>query len=257
MQIPVYILTSDTSSEHVLRLRELFDSPVFEVYVADITIPNNNLATKNISQEKALELYRFLYSLDHAAGKYPTSHVLVIKDTSKSDSSPEYIANTLSWINTNNRSSDIIYLAKWLDKCEKYQKRRRVPNTMTDLIQSTSPKGTQALFFSPNGRDVLLGKNAMRNSQPFKVTDKPLGETLTQEIEKGNLVSEVASPSLFNYDVLQSKKQADLLKNNECEVGKSYQQTSPNMLFDNLGWIYLIIIIVVIVIAYSKTRKHL
>lgn len=221
---------------------------------ASNTTPNAaSNTTSNAASNQAVESYRYQWCLDNARRQYPDKYVLIVKDTSVSNSSPERIADIISsaivaggW--------DVFYLCRWQDRCDLYTDKRPISGMTTLLAKTVSPHGTQALLFSPHGRDVVLGRLPMSDNTTFNIGSKPLGNQLNNAIAKGSLSAQCAVPNLIEYDVTAAKSASDYRKLAECALTglkSNLQQTS------NASWIWVIIIIlIVLLIVWFISRSN-
>lgn len=246
--VVVYILTSDAESQRTNKVRSLFDNGLFIVRISTISPPKNGSSSKS-----QLEAYRYQWCLENARQQYPDKHVLIVKDTSVSNSSPERIADIVSsalvaggW--------DVFYLCRWLDRCNLYSEKRPISGMTTLLAKTVSPHGTQALLFSPRGRDIVLGKETMSNGEKFSLQGKSLGSQLNDAIAKGHISAQCTVPNLIEYDVTTAKSSDDYHKLSECDttIGKSHLQQNSGF-----GWIWLIIVLVIVVlIVWFVSRRR-
>ena len=145
------------------------------------------------------------------------------------------------------------YLADWLDRCDLFQKMSR----SSDLIKwnkTFSPNGVQSIFWSPQGRDIILGKRPMNNGNFFTPIKFPLGQLLNENIEQGNINAIVTTPPFFYFDETLAETTIDLDKSCLCR--------QPDYEASNAGIATIIaIIIAVLIIAlawivYVSWAKH-
>ena len=256
--IVVYILTSDVESKQTGKLASLFSHPMFKVNILSISPPNDlksDMKDKKVTDKNLAESYRIRWCLKDAKKNTPKNHVVVLKDTSVSNASTNQMANVISAA-INSGNWDVCYLAKWLDRCDLHSNKKPINGTMTTLSKTVSPHGLQALVFSPNGRDVVLGDKKMKNGElfqnPDKPLDKPLDEKLNENIANKNITATTPDPNLINFDISSAKKPSDFLKASECDIAeilgdKKMQEVKQT---SNWFWFLLIIVIVLLILGF-------
>ena len=209
--VDVYILSSSPESEQTKLVKTLVDDDLFKIKIVDISIPDN-YAIKGISKKKSDEIYRCIWVLKNSL-ENKDNHIMILKDTSVSNSSAANTANIVESI-IQGDNFDICYLAKWLDKCELYDSKQAISNMTTILTQTFSPNGAQALLISPKGRNIMIGEQAMSDGS-FFTYDKSLSETLKEKISKSNIKATCVVPNLFNVDATKIVAK-DFYKTHEC-----------------------------------------
>lgn len=264
-QVAVYLLASDVNSTRTTKLSSLFSNPLFSLNVIAISPPSNMTPEKNMSVKDLIESYRIQWCLKDAKNRYPKNHVIVAKDSSISDASPNRIADVVSAA-TNNGQWDVCYLSKWMDRCDLYSNKKPINGTMTTLTKTVSPHGLQAIILSPKGREVILGNQPMKNGEMFDLLEAPLSQNLNEKIVSGNLEATATVPNLLTYDITFANKSSDYLKTHECLVSddestestetnnsgeKNLQQTSGSSWF----WFLLIIIILILLGGYFYMKR--
>lgn len=118
------------------------------------------------------------------------------------------------------RKWELCYLTKWLDRCDLYKVVAKM-NGVPKIVKTYSPLGIQAILFSPKGRDIVLGKSKMKNGKYFTPIVYPLGEQLSQEIGLKNISAVCIIPNLFDFNVMLSQNDLDLLKLSQCRLPDS------------------------------------
>lgn len=247
----VYLLTSNLESSRTSRAQSLFDSNLFDVNLVNIT-PPNDLKSKD---KNTLENNRFQWALKDAAEKYPNSYVIIAKDTSVSSGSANRIAAIVSAaINANNKRKqpwDIFYLCNWEDRCDLYNEKQPITDMTTVLVDSSAPHGLQAVMFSPQGRDKVLGRQALPNGSTFPVlkdgtySSASLDEALNTAVQNKHLTAISAVPNVVEYDVTASRGNDDYRKLNRClTTSSNFQQVATN----STNWLWLVLIIILIII---------
>ena len=228
MRIPVYILpTQRHGSNHLKRLFER--NRMFKI----IKFPCKKRGTVGIT-DAVTETNQVICALKNVHKKFPDDFCIVIKDTSVTNSTIDEIAKiilTAIDINKNNRhckKSDwqLCYLCKWLDRCDLYKEEAKIKG-VTKVVKTFSPFGIQAIMFSPDGRDIVIGKEKMNNGKFFTPIRLPLGDQLNENIGLGNINATAIVPNLFNFDVLIATNDADLLKLSECRQPDEIESFNP------------------------------
>ena len=266
-QVAVYLLATDVATPRTAKVMSLFTNPLFHVNVMNMSPPSNIGDNESLSKEEAISNYRILWCLKDAKTRHPDSHVIIVKDTSVSDASPDRIADIVSGAMSNN-DWHLCYLSKWLDRCDLYSEKKPINGTMTVIAKTHSPHGMQAVMFSPHGRDVIRGEKPMKNGEYFSADKKAIHNAIHEAIMNGNLHATCAVPNLINFDTNAASRPSDYLKSHECELpptqttqparsgeggsmeneGKQMQQ-NPSQTNNNWIWWILVIIIIILILA--------
>nr|QBK89556.1 MAG: glycosyltransferase family 25 [Pithovirus LCPAC001] len=252
-KVEVYISTAEPESLRVKDLSVLFKSSLFNVHIT--TIPNSSVV---LNSNFDIESYRLFELLKKSPKK---SYVLILKDNSITTSSSHNLDTIVKSIITEN-NWDLCYLSFWLDRCDLYGRNHfnpiKIPGINSYLTKSSSPNGIQALMFSPNGKNIALGIIKMRNGQ-FFTPHSSASNSFRENIEKGAINALVVLPTVFSYDILQSKSVSDLAKLSMCR--------RPNVVVNStnipgttpLFWYIAIIVITVLIllsIYYLSLKKN-
>lgn len=230
-KVVVYLLASDANSPRTSKINSLFSSPIFAVNVMVISPPSNLLQSLRSSNQNDIddlvESYRIQWCLNDAKTRHPKNHIIILKDTSVSNASPDRIAKVISAAinnglpNSHRGSHDswhVCYLSKWLDRCDLYTDRKPVNGTMTEIVKTSAAHGDQALLFSPHGRDVFTGTKQMKNGSTFSSQGRSFGSALHDAVMNGNVDAIATQPNLLVYDISAAKNHFDLLKTHECDA---------------------------------------
>lgn len=227
-QVCVYILSGDANSPRTAQAKSLFSNGLFIVNIVTMSTPNNLVTSPTQSHDDAIEAYRVSWCLNHARNQYPTNYVIVVKDTSVSNVDPDTIADIVSAAMSSN-DWNLCYLCRWLDRCDLYTDKKPI-NGMTTLIAKTqSPHGVQAILFSPDGRDIVLGQKPMKNNQAFTPITRPLGVQLNEAITSGWIIATCVVPNLIEYDVTAARSAHDYKKLSECAVQITSGSNDPRV----------------------------
>ena len=208
----VYLLTDCPKRHKVQKLIRYFNSsPFFILKITNLPPKAKVNVNGGMTQEQAIEICRFDQVLTEAADEYPNKYVIVIKDTSIATSSPKSLERTIRKVKEFGEW-DVCYLTRWLDLCNLYKDPIKIKGSMKVIVRTLSPNGTQALLFSPEGRDIVIGRKKMKNGKYFTPIQIPLGSKLNQEISNKNLFALCTFPKEFEFDVFQTTKTSDLAK---------------------------------------------
>jgi len=246
MSIPVYII-SDSGTPRDNVTQQVFADPTFNVITPSIpALPVNN---KNIN----FETYQVYWVLADAYKNYPNSAIIITKNTSVSTANPASVANiTISAMNSG--QFDLLYLSRWLDRCELLTDKTQVNDTGAFTAKTMSPNGMQCILFSTNGRDILLGNTTMKNGNKFVASNaSSLSDQLNGQIYNGNITAFAVTPNLIEYDIQAADKSTDYIKTQECAqvlvAGSSNASTGLMA-----AVIFIIILLLVVIVAWLAVK---
>ena len=235
-EIDTFILTDGQHQQDVERLENLFSSPLFNVKVVVIPKKLENQTTSSIE-----ETYIKLCLQQSQSSR----SVICIKDSSVTTIAPDDLERLCTYIQR--RDFDLFYLCRWQDFCQKITDISSVPGININIGRTYNPHGFQAVYFSQNGKDVLLGNSPMRNKQFLD----SFCMALSTEIHSGNIVAYCTLNNVFNFDIVRAVSNLDYLKTHECAVVNSTDQDiSTN---NGILW-FLLLLAIVIVISYAIIR---
>jgi hypothetical protein len=217
MRIPVYILPTNypTTSNHLYNLFQ--QNPMF--YVVNPSCYSCGVGPVDDEGEAS----QVIDALENAYVYYPDNYVLIIKDTSVTNSNAFEIGDLIDLainLNYNCYKKDnweLCYMCRWLDRCDLYKEVAKVDG-VTKIVRTYSPLGIQAILFSPKGRDVLLGRRKMKNKEYFTPIEPSLGDQINREISLGNISAVCTIPNVFDYNVILAKTELDLFKLSDCRL---------------------------------------
>lgn len=218
MRTVVYILAQDPDSERTAMVERLFDNELFVVHVVNIAIPRDQRLTSGpgITANQAVEAYRVTWCLRDAKERYPDLSVAVIKDTSVSNADSTTIADIVNET-LQQPGWHLCYLCKWHDRCDLYTNKKVLDGRSTIIAKSHSPHGVQAILFSVEGRDIILGARPLKNGQRFpEAITRPIGLLFNEAIMDGALDAVAVVPNLIEFDVNAARSNADFAKLSEC-----------------------------------------
>lgn len=235
----VYILTNNSDSPQTETATKLFNNDLFEISFAEA------------KEEEEDEYAKISQCLGYQEMRYPNSYMIIAKDSCTSGFSPDDIADVVRTAR-GVKDWDLCYLAGWMDRCDLNNNLVQT-GTNSDLVDTYSPHGIQALMISPAARRMLLGKTKLRNGNNFEMKGD-FSSTLNYYIVNKALKATRAKPSLIIYDSNLAKNNSDYIKTAECQVlpknGENYQITTkppPAPVQSNNGAITILIILGIIV----------
>jgi hypothetical protein len=242
----VYILTEQpTKAYHKIGI--YFDKKYFLVIYKNIPYELKGDKTK----------YRIIKCLKHCSIRYHNYHTIIIKDSSETVLNKNLITtkikNVVELYNTQNPKKrwDIFYLCRWLDLCNKTQ----IFNKTHNIYRTYSPHGIQAIMFSVQGRQTLLGKTPLKNKKYINLqhTQDYLDTLLNKHIENKNLISICYQFNIFNFSPSYIKSDKDLAK--LCLSRKFSLNTDPGISVVMYTIIVIFLLIFLIIAIYLK-KKH-
>lgn len=259
MSAVVYILAQRTDSPRTAAVERLFENELFNVNVVNIKVPTAVASTleANIPANNFAEFYRVMWCLQDSRNRYPNQPVLIVKDTSVSNSDPETIADIVSEV-IRRQDWHICYLCKWADRCDLYTNKQVLPGRGTIIAKTQAPHGIQAVMFSPQGRDLIAcdpsGKGIA--SGALVTPQQSVDTCLHQAVVNGKLNAIVVVPNLIDFDVNAARNNRDYLKTAACQVPPdNHSQTNyvvagaaPVAATNQWGWLWVVIAIIIVVL---------
>jgi hypothetical protein len=241
----VYILSNDSDSIHIKTVKNLFRDKYFTVSVINV-VPEFK-ESKNQLYENYVEKFRVETALKTARQTNPDDFVIITKDTSVSVSTPIEIAKIIQKAVLDSGSFHLLYLCKWLDRCDLYVQKKQIENSSAIVTKTQYPNGIQSIMFSPAGRDLVLGIEKMKNKGKFLPTEN-LAESLTTEILKGNIEATAIVPNLINFNPTLAVKNSDYRKSAECDWNVGVKPGSEN---GSGAWTLFILALVLFLIIWA------
>ncbi len=228
MKIPVYILPTQIQNISTSNtLKKIFGrNRIFKVI---------KHSQKKKIVDPVTEANQVIEALYNASKCFPEDFCIIIKDTSVTNSTTEEIVKIiLSAIDINKDNKyckkhnwQLCYLTKWLDRCDLYKEEAKIKG-VTKIVKTFSPLGIQSILFSPEGRDIIIGKHRMNNGKFFiPPINSPLGDQFNLNIGLGNINATCVVPNLFNFNVMLSTNDIDFLKQCECRQPTTEQSKGP------------------------------
>lgn len=138
---------------------------------------------------------------------------------------------------------DLMYLAKWSDRCDLFKPVANVFNSTATLVETSSPQGLQSIIISPEGGTKLKAKL----TEP---RDYPVSMTLSHLVNKGQLKALTTTPNVMEFGAQYSTSPSDYMKSKEC-VEPPTGNDKPSPKSSNLSlFVFVIIFLVVIAVFY-------
>ena len=249
MSIEVFILGTGDDLKKSLRGLKVKSTPL-------------GTPSVGVKSKSGLLSYRYLETLKKSN---PKCYTLIVKSDSVTLVPAQTIRRILGEI-VKETGWDVCYLCKWLDRCDLYKNAKDLGSG--SLVKTLSPHGLQALVFSPQGKQRILGLEKLRTGGYF-LSKGDLDSDLNRTISSGGLIALATTPNLFDYDVLLATKSSDLLKASEC-VRPTTNQTNLSSGPNDPGthpfvWFIAVILIVILVlwslyhlsVSRQKSTKHI
>jgi hypothetical protein len=247
--LPVYIIPDITRNKRG-QTESLFTNPYFIVNKEVFSPPIGLQPTANMTVDDQIEAWNMQQALKSAREKYPNSPVLVIKDTSVSNTSSDKIASIIESVErVPNALYDLCYINRFNDQCQLYTRKIIIDKTTT-LVSTQSPHGVQAIIYTPNGRDIVLGLKPMKNGKLF-IIDHPLGSQLNAMIFQSNISASCIIPNLIEYNVIDAISNTDYSKVQECSMVFTPSQTNVNTV--SFFW-FFIILVLLLLLGYAMIK---
>jgi len=207
MNVLVFCTTGTAAVSRLNLHQKLFSHPSFHFQEVNI----GHLGDASVVDVDAALIRK---SLKMARNLDEDAPVLVISDKIITHASAEKIRTVIDRA-LNVGDFDLLYLTKFMDRCQLMTKVEKQQETT--LMRTLSPEGTDAILYTPEARDIVLGLRKMSNGQRFTIKTN-LSHDLQQQIYNGNLKALCTMPNLFTYDVaMNSSTNQDFRKVNECQ----------------------------------------
>lgn len=242
-KVVVYLIRDGHHSDQRDKLRSLFKSEHFILIVPNIPLEENRHYHSN-------EAYQIGWCLSDCRENYKENSCIILKDSCKCVAKKKFIYEIVYGALNNDKSFDVCYLSKYMDKCHLYSNRRKIVKTPFGLAKTSSPHGAEALLFTRNGRDVILGIKPMKNGEFFKPRET-FEKSLHYNISKGYVDAFCVFPNLFFFDISLSTSNQDYIKVNECEDIQNSLTTKNKTCTINIYVATIIIIILFILIVWA------
>ncbi len=245
--IIVYLLTDRPYSKEVKKLSLLFPAPRYKLILADIPPPPHLETSALLTEQDALEIFRFSTVLCDSHQKCPQCYTIVLKDNSVSATDVNILTKVVDEA-VSIGEWDLCYLNRWLDRCDLYRDPICIKGTTVKLVKTFSPNGLQSIMFSPKGRNIVIGKCKLPDGGYFTPITISLGTKFNLVIDGGQLSALCAVPNLFEFDVFQATSISDLAKLTDCQRPPTTTKTSDSPGPIPFFWFVLIILIVIIIV---------
>jgi len=250
-KVIVVIIPDDACVPRNNVIRYLFSNPMFNIIDVKPKV-GNNVDTPGLTSDQYFEICAVRDGLLAARNLDPLAACIIIKDTSTSASDPSTVANIVSKSLAVD-CFDLCYLCKWLDMCQLYTDvGHDTKNDKISLMKTKSPHGIQAILFSVQGRDIVLGTRTMANGQHF-IINNSLDVRLSHEIFNCNISAICTVPNVIDYDIaFNASSNSDFIKANECVPVTGPQQPIPNSEGNIVGFILIVSLILLVAWAFLR-----
>jgi hypothetical protein len=157
------------------------------------------------------------------------SYTIICKDSAISACSAQtlydYIERSIDLSREKGNAFDVLYLGKWMDKCDKYTNVRTIGEGGVKLVDTISPNGILSMMFTPSGKEKFMKTfNPSTNPIMRATTKSPktFGHHLNALIsnKKGNkevFKATTFTPNVINFNVLDRVNDKELIKTIECQ----------------------------------------
>lgn len=204
-EIYVYYLTKINNKVREKEFKDLFSSKTFIFLCYNIPISESS------NSKIIMEVLR------NCQENKPDCYQIIVKDSSITNSTSCRMRDLVRMSISNIDSFDVVYLCDWLDKCNLYGENvSTIP--LVGLHQTHSPNGTQALMFSPEGRERILSLIHTRKSNKYFNVGNDLDKSMHNAVRNGELIAYTFSPNIFCFDQSKSTTRDDALKSVACEM---------------------------------------
>ncbi len=257
-KVLVYIIPDDTNVSRANLIERKFSSSLFKVFnVSRKAVYSPVSEVSGMTQDEIYDANIILSTLEMARKQNKKSPVIIVKNTSVSDSSAKHIDKITREV-LKFKDIDLCYYCVWLDQCQLYSTPRKectikTKNKSTSLVFTHSPNGFQCIYFTPVGRDRILKLDCMRNGRYFNIV-KDIGVQLNDEIRNGNLEAITTIPNVFEFDIDKNVRHPDdYLKANRCLPLRASSSSSNNEGQGSIAF-FIIVLMVAIIIAVALIR---
>jgi hypothetical protein len=219
----------------------------------------NGLFSSSLFQRAIYKKGSLAEALTKANELWGDKPALLVLNSSVSQLHSETLAEKIRLVLEQGLDYDLCYLCKWNDQCQKYiNVDLEEEDVGGHLVVSSSPHGLQAVIYTRQARDILLGAKEMRNGGKWAAGDD-WSSSINKEILKGNFKAICFVPNLLDYDISLARDDSDYLKLNECQKVEPQQARSSTNATTSASattsWIWLLfIIILVILLAWAVIR---
>jgi hypothetical protein len=138
---------------------------------------------------------------------------------------------------------DLMYLAKWSDRCDQFKITGSVFNAGVNLVETVRPNGLQAVLISPGGAIAIRHLLA-------RPVDYPVSLALTQLIGSGKLQAITTTPSMMNYDVTAAAAVSDYTKSHECAEPPAIKGCKTPEGSNLSLFIFILMVLIVVAVFY-------
>lgn len=194
-----------------------------------------------IGSPASSDTLEYLYTLHLASILHPKDNFIIVRDDSITNVQSE---NIIKIINNNLKLKDfdVLFLCKWDDQCQMYTEKVDLESGGF-TVKTQYPGGLQAIYFTPVGRDIILGRHPMSDGRTFFISQS-LSDQIRTEIKKGRINARAIVPNIIGFDIRSATNNNDFLKLNECR--QVTQSDNTNSSTSTYLWFFLIVLIIII-----------
>lgn len=177
----------------------------------------------------------------------PANNLLFLRGNLLTAQSAQSLNTILQAIN--NSHADIIYLTRWLDRCDLAVPVADLLGTGARLLSVKEPHGIVAVVVTPSGKAKLLGTTALPNGSTFKLDDQySLSQQITNLVATDQLEAQAVAPNLFIVNYIGTEgNELNYARTSECQVVDDPQNGNANVTSHTWIWCLIIILILVLV----------
>jgi len=169
----VIITRKSRGSSREKAIRKAFSKTNCSIH----TLDNVNPCNKTVNSAFALSLEI-----------NPEASIIVISDRVSTYASPKKIAKSVDIMLSLQDQFDLFFLTRSMDHCQKSKRVREYDDY--SILTTYYPRGTDAVFYTPEARDKLLDVKGKKSS---------FSKRLAKEVARGNLKALTFEPNLFDY----------------------------------------------------------
>ncbi len=241
-KINVYILETEGKSQ-IEHLRRVFNHPYFNLYVVKVDLPTG---------QKDPEWHTYKWCLEDSRDKDPNSPLIVIKESSEIKIDRSSMIKSLK--EAQKKKAHVIYLHNYQDKCDLFTDKTSLEDCSTSLVRTRFPHGCQALMFTSEGCQAILGDKKMKNGHHFKVNGS-FSDTLNDYIYQGHLDAYSFYPNIVNIHPDYVKNQDFLVACLPDQVaGATADPVSTTT--NTWGWFWVFVVLFIILIICFAGYKY-
>ena len=180
--------------------------------------------------------------------------VIICRDEAVSNVSPNDLLEVVysCMRNYENHPFDLLYLSKWLDRCDLHANARNVGAVR--VVETLEPHGLCCLMLSPSGISKFL---STWNPELNPHVGASLDDDLSLAISEGKFIALTTSPNLVSFDTQKRKNDKDFEKTHECVVidVRDRKETKREQGLGMLWFVVTMIVIILVIWGFCEWRK--